>query len=60
VAIIDFTKESPVGPPPSSRIAASEVKAEMQRAGYVLATEHGFLPNSTSWCSGRASEPRGR
>lgn len=45
VAIIDFTKESPVGPPPSSRIAASEVKAEMQRAGYVLATEHGFLPN---------------
>lgn len=45
VAIIDFTKESPVGPPPSARIAASEVKAEMQRAGYMLATEHGFLPN---------------
>ena len=45
VAIIDFTKESPVGPPPSARIAASEVKAEMQRAGYVLATEHDFLPN---------------
>ena len=45
VAIIDFTKESPVGPPPSARLAASEVKAEMQRAGYVLATEHGFLPN---------------
>ena len=45
VAIIDFTKESPVGPPPSTRIAASEVKAEMQRAGYVLANEHGFLPN---------------
>jgi cyclopropane fatty-acyl-phospholipid synthase-like methyltransferase len=45
VAIIDFTKESPVGPPPSMRIAASEVKAEMARAGYVLANEHGFLPN---------------
>lgn len=45
VAIIDFTLESPVGPPPSARIAASEVKAEMQRAGYVLATEHTFLPN---------------
>jgi predicted methyltransferase len=45
VAIIDFTMESPVGPPPSARIAASEVKAEMQRAGYALATEHAFLPN---------------
>jgi predicted methyltransferase len=45
VAIIDFTLESKVGPPPSSRIAASQVKAEMQRAGYVLATEHTFLPN---------------
>lgn len=45
VAIIDFTMESPVGPPPSARIAASQVKAEMQRAGYVLATDHGFLPN---------------
>ncbi|MGB2818121.1 MAG: class I SAM-dependent methyltransferase [Burkholderiaceae bacterium] len=45
VAIIDFTKESPVGPPPSTRLAASEVKTEMQRAGYVLAAEHGFLPN---------------
>ena len=45
VAIIDFTKESPVGPPPGSRIAASAVKAEMTAAGYALATEHGFLPN---------------
>jgi hypothetical protein len=45
VAIIDFTKESPVGPPPSARIPAGEVKAEMQRAGYVLATEHAFLPH---------------
>ena len=45
VVIIDFTKESPVGPPPASRLAASEVKAEMQRAGYALAREHSFLPN---------------
>jgi ubiquinone/menaquinone biosynthesis C-methylase UbiE len=45
VAIIDFTKESKIGPPPSSRIAASEVKSEMQRAGYALAAEHNFLPN---------------
>lgn len=45
VAIVDFTKESPVGPPPGARIAASEVKAEMKAAGYALATEHAFLPN---------------
>jgi len=45
IAIVDFTKESPVGPPPASRIAASEVKAEMKTAGYELATEHAFLPN---------------
>jgi cyclopropane fatty-acyl-phospholipid synthase-like methyltransferase len=45
VAIIDFTKESPIGPPPAARLTASEVKAEMQRAGYALAREHAFLPN---------------
>ena len=45
IAIIDFTKESPVGPPVASRVAASEVKAEMKIAGYALATEHKFLPN---------------
>ena len=45
IAIVDFTKESPVGPPPASRIAASEVKAEMKAAGYALAAEHAFLPH---------------
>lgn len=45
VAIVDFTKESPVGPPASARLLAATVKAEMQRAGYVLAAEHGFLPH---------------
>ena len=45
IAIVDFTKESPVGPPPASRILASEVKAEMKAAGYALAAEHAFLPN---------------
>lgn len=37
VAIVDFTMESPVGPPPAARIAAQQVRAEMQRAGYALA-----------------------
>lgn len=45
VAIIDFTLDAPTGPPKRHRIAAAAVKAEMQRAGYQLAGEHGFLPN---------------
>lgn len=45
VAIIDFTVSSPVGPPVRARVAAATVKAEMLRAGFVLATEHRFLPH---------------
>jgi len=45
LAIIDFTMESPNGPPKSARIAPEQVKAEIARAGYTLAEEHGFLPN---------------
>jgi SAM-dependent methyltransferase len=45
VAIVDFTRESPVGPPASARIPSQQVTEEMQRAGYVLATSHTFLPH---------------
>lgn len=45
VAIVDFTLESPVGPPRSARVAADVVRAEMQRAGYALAAAHDFLPH---------------
>lgn len=45
LAIIDFTMDSPVGPPRAARIAPEKVKSELQGAGYVLAEEHGFLPN---------------
>lgn len=45
LAIIDFTMDSPEGPPRTARIAPEQVKAELQRAGYRLAEEHGFLPN---------------
>jgi cyclopropane fatty-acyl-phospholipid synthase-like methyltransferase len=45
VAIIDFTRDAPFGPPASIRLPAAEVKAEMQRAGYALTAEHGFLPH---------------
>ena len=45
LAIIDFTLDSPVGPPRRARIPADQVKRELTRAGYALADEHGFLPN---------------
>jgi ubiquinone/menaquinone biosynthesis C-methylase UbiE len=45
VAIIDFNAESTMGPPPSQRIAAKRVAAEMAGAGYQLMAEHHFLPN---------------
>jgi len=44
VAIIDFRMDSPVGPPPTARIAPERVKAEMRKAGYALDGEQGFLP----------------
>jgi FkbM family methyltransferase len=44
VAVIDFRLDSPEGPPKASRIAPEQVKAELSRAGYALAEEHGFLP----------------
>jgi SAM-dependent methyltransferase len=45
LAIVDFTLDSPVGPPKRARIPADRVKQELARAGYALVEEHGFLPN---------------
>jgi SAM-dependent methyltransferase len=45
VAIIDFTAEAPMGPPPSSRVASERVRAEMDAAGYAFAQAHTFLPH---------------
>jgi len=45
VAIIDFTLESPVGPPAQHRIPPAQVISEMERAGYRLDERHEFLPN---------------
>ena len=44
IAIIDFTAESPIGPPKGDRIPAQKVAAEMKSAGYTQVTQHGFLP----------------
>jgi SAM-dependent methyltransferase len=45
LAVIDFHIDSPQGPPRAARIAPERVKAELERAGYALEREHGFLPN---------------
>ncbi|MGQ0750224.1 MAG: class I SAM-dependent methyltransferase [Betaproteobacteria bacterium] len=45
LAIIDFTLDAPQGPPKRTRIAPERVKGELERAGYRLVDEHGFLPN---------------
>jgi SAM-dependent methyltransferase len=45
IAVIDFTLDSPQGPPPSARVAPGKVKSEMKAAGYALAGEHRFLPH---------------
>ena len=45
IAIIDFTLNSPDGPPKNARIAPERVKTELERAGYTLVQEHTFLPN---------------
>lgn len=44
VAIIDFTLDSEIGPPPRARVSPEQVKRELARAGYALADEHLFLP----------------
>jgi SAM-dependent methyltransferase len=45
VAIIDFRLDAPSGPPRSDRIAPTQVKAELAKAGYAFSREHDFLPN---------------
>lgn len=45
IAIIDFRRDSPAGPPVAARLAPETVKAELASAGFELSQEHGFLPN---------------
>lgn len=45
LAIVDFHKEAPVGPPAGMKLAREEVLAEAERAGFRLETEHTFLPH---------------
>jgi ubiquinone/menaquinone biosynthesis C-methylase UbiE len=44
VAIIDFRKGAPSGPPEEFRVTPEQISAEMKQAGFVLQVEHDFLP----------------
>lgn len=44
VAIIDFHKDAPEGPPPEFRFDAEQIVGEMEKAGFRLAARHDFLP----------------
>lgn len=43
VAVIDFRKDSPEGPPPQFRFEADQIIGEMQQAGFRLDAKHDFL-----------------
>jgi predicted methyltransferase len=45
LVIVDFRKDAPVGPPPGMKLTRDEVVSELERAGFVLSREHGFLPH---------------
>jgi cyclopropane fatty-acyl-phospholipid synthase-like methyltransferase len=45
VAIVDFRKGVPMGPPDEHKLAPEQVISEMQQAGYRLAESPDFLPN---------------
>ena len=44
VAIIDFRKEAPEGPPVHFRFTPQQIEDEMKQAGYQLEASHDFLP----------------
>jgi cyclopropane fatty-acyl-phospholipid synthase-like methyltransferase len=44
IAIIDFRKDAPEGPPAHFRFTPEQIKQEMAEAGYSVDAEHDFLP----------------
>ncbi len=44
VAVIDFKPDSPMGPPPTMRIARDQMIVIFKIAGYRLVRDHNFLP----------------
>jgi SAM-dependent methyltransferase len=44
LAIVDFRKDSPEGPPVEFRFTPDQITAELASAGFALQTSHDFLP----------------
>lgn len=44
IAIVDFRKDAPEGPPVEFRFTVEQIEAEMKEAGYSLDRKHDFLP----------------
>jgi ubiquinone/menaquinone biosynthesis C-methylase UbiE len=44
LAIIDFRKDAPEGPPVEFRFTPEEITGELTKAGFTLAAQHDFLP----------------
>ncbi|MBM3808461.1 MAG: class I SAM-dependent methyltransferase [Acidimicrobiia bacterium] len=44
IAIVDFRKDAPEGPPAEFRFTPEQIKNEMAEAGYTVDSEHDFLP----------------
>ena len=44
IAIVDFRKGSPEGPPEEFKFTPDQISGEMGKAGYALQTSHDFLP----------------
>ena len=44
IAIVDFRKDAPEGPPREFRFEVEQIESEMKQAGYVLDARHEFLP----------------
>lgn len=44
LAIVDFRKDAPEGPPPQFRFTPDEISGELALAGFALRQQHDFLP----------------
>jgi ubiquinone/menaquinone biosynthesis C-methylase UbiE len=45
VAVVDFKKDAPIGPPAKMKIAREQMIEQFSKAGYRLVRSHDFLPN---------------
>jgi hypothetical protein len=44
LAIIDFRRDAPAGPPPQFRFTEDQISSELMQAGYQLVESYSFLP----------------